>query len=1095
MEQIRLCPGCMRELGKGGVQASEQKAYGQKMSAPGRRSQQGQREDGARCPYCGFCPSEYQQNPRCLPSDTILAGKYLVGKVLGEGGFGITYMGYDLNMKTRVAIKEYFPVELVTRDTTRRSAGDGGAVSGGSVSGSSAPGAFVSGGSDASAGDASSSGVSSSGGGSDRVISLNGEKSKTYQQGLKKYVDEARNVSQFAGIPGIVSVKDFFYENNTAYIVMEYIEGISLKEYLKQKGGKLSEEESFAILRPVLEALEKVHAAGIVHRDISPDNIMLTFAEEGKAGTGQSGVAAVYGNISAVKLIDFGAARMTSKNDQKSLTIILKHGYAPEEQYRSHGEQGPWTDVYALCAVLYRMLTGKVPESAMDRLFSDGLKRPEELGAKVSPAVSEAIMRGLAVKKEKRIQSVRELMDALYTGKKLKKRGSGKLSRPALIAAAAAGTLILAVAAVGIGTAIRSGNGMRTEEAGTDQGGVSGAVQDGQLQNAGQGGADGQTQNPDGGNASPDNASGTDRTGEENTVLLEEEEEAEIAFYSPQNAIAGNIQSPILMCLPDGSVKAFGDNVTGQCRVDGWGDVVAVSGNVTQSLGLDANGTVYAAGDNSMGECDVETWSDIVAVAAGFYASFGLKADGTVVGCGDVERYSEALESWKDIRAIAAYPGNNYGLVGLDWNGNTFYAGFEQELPQVTGWEDVEQISMNQRGEQLMLAGIRKDGSVVSYRLTVDEESHEYDELETWTEMKQFSMNTPALGVRSDGTVVCSSDAGEAVQAELASWSGMEAVTAIDQSGGVYVVGITQDGEIREYRENMGNTPLEEMKDLKWVHVLPDEAGSIAAETADGRILTYGQDWILPMLETGLREMGAEPGLLSGMEGRRTFYSEDGNVYGIGYGDRSSWKETGVKQVEELWDYAVYQGRAIGVYALLSEDGKVRIHVVDDGTAGSGLDQEERLEKIKEAESWTDIIQLGWDGYNLYGLHGDGSVSCTSDAAVSENGQPVKKLEGKQDVLAGLTEDARIIFLHSNEEAEEMGLEAAGLWENVADFVLGDSHIVGLLSDGTVTAAGSNHAGQCDVEDWENIVFLTAGRNCTLGITADGDLKIAGSLY
>ena len=256
-------------------------------------------------------------NPRCLAVNTVLAGKYLVGPVLGEGGFGITYAGYDLNMETRIAIKEYFPVELVTRDTTRRTVGKDGTASGGQVSES----------------------ASTSGGGSDRVISLSGEKSKTYQQGLKKYVDEARNVSQFSGIPGIVSVKDFFYENDTAYIVMEYIEGVSLKEYLKQKGGKVSEEEALAILRPVLEALEKVHAAGIVHRDISPDNIMLTFAEKEKAEQASasdtastSASTAVYGNISAVKLIDFGAARMTSKNDQKSLTIILKHGYAPEEQ-------------------------------------------------------------------------------------------------------------------------------------------------------------------------------------------------------------------------------------------------------------------------------------------------------------------------------------------------------------------------------------------------------------------------------------------------------------------------------------------------------------------------------------------------------------------------------------------------------------------------------------------------------------------------------------------------------------------------------------------------------------------------------------------
>ncbi|HJD30821.1 MAG TPA: hypothetical protein H9912_02655, partial [Candidatus Eisenbergiella stercorigallinarum] len=154
-----------------------------------------------------------KQNPRALAVNTVLAGKYLVGPVLGEGGFGITYAGYDLNMEARIAIKEYFPVELVTRDTTRRSAGDSDAASGGAVSGGSVPGASASGGGQ------SAASVSSSGGGSDRVISLSGEKSKTYQQGLKKYVDEARNVSQFADIPGIVSVKDFFYENNTAYIV------------------------------------------------------------------------------------------------------------------------------------------------------------------------------------------------------------------------------------------------------------------------------------------------------------------------------------------------------------------------------------------------------------------------------------------------------------------------------------------------------------------------------------------------------------------------------------------------------------------------------------------------------------------------------------------------------------------------------------------------------------------------------------------------------------------------------------------------------------------------------------------------------------
>ena len=441
----KLCPGCMRE-----IMENENFGSGENGKNTEKFARRGHNPAGFRCPHCGFSESEYKQNPRCLPLNTILAGKYLVGKVLGEGGFGITYMGYDLNMETRIAIKEYFPVELVSRDTTRLTSPDGNPVSGG---------------------------------GSDRVISLSGEKSKTYQQGRKNYVDEARTVAQFTGSPGMWAGKAWFYENDTAYIVMEYIDGTSLKEYLKQKGGKLSEEEALAVMRPVLEALEKVHAAGIVHRDISPDNIMLTFAEQGNAeqpsashdvsytaSTPASAVstaapAIIYGNISAVKLIDFGAARMTSKNDQKSLTIILKHGYAPEEQYRSHGEQGPWTDVYALCAVFYRMLTGKVPEPAMDRLFSDGLKRPEELGAKVSPAVSEAILKGLAVKKEDRIQSVRELMDVLYAGKKLKKgggkkgRSQGKLRTWVIPAAVLAAGCLIVISVAGIGFVRKGGTG------------------------------------------------------------------------------------------------------------------------------------------------------------------------------------------------------------------------------------------------------------------------------------------------------------------------------------------------------------------------------------------------------------------------------------------------------------------------------------------------------------------------------------------------------------------------------------------------------------------------------------------------------------
>ena len=214
MDINRLCPRCMREVNmemqKAGIQAATVRA-----DTSQHLEKKGAVQNRKKCPYCGYSEDTYKQNARCLPVNTILAGKYLVGTVLGEGGFGITYMGYDLNMQVRIAIKEYFPVELVSRDTT-------------SMTG-------------------------------DRVISLSGDKSATYQQGLKKYVSEAQNVSQFSEMPGVVSVKDFFYENETAYIVMEYIEGISLKDYLKEQGGRLPEEESLAIIKPVLEALVKIH--------------------------------------------------------------------------------------------------------------------------------------------------------------------------------------------------------------------------------------------------------------------------------------------------------------------------------------------------------------------------------------------------------------------------------------------------------------------------------------------------------------------------------------------------------------------------------------------------------------------------------------------------------------------------------------------------------------------------------------------------------------------------------------------------------------------------------------------------------------------
>ena len=1014
-----------------------------------------------------------KQNPRALAVNTVLAGKYLVGPMLGEGGFGITYAGYDLNMETRIAIKEYFPVELVTRDTTRQSAGDSGAVSGSgaSVNGISASDKLASG-SETSAG-----GVSSSGGGSDRVISLSGEKSKTYQQGLKKYVDEARNVSQFADIPGIVSVKDFFYENNTAYIVMEYIEGISLKEYLKQKGGKLSEEESLAILRPVLEALEKVHAAGIVHRDISPDNIMLTFAEEGKTGAGQQGVSAVYGNISAVKLIDFGAARMTSKNDQKSLTIILKHGYAPEEQYRSHGEQGPWTDVYALCAVLYRMLTGKVPEPAMDRLFSDELKRPEEVGAKVSSAVSEAILRGLAVKKEKRIQSVRELMDALYAGKKLRKsRGrrtggkSGKKAAGYVAVAAAAAVCVLAV--TGIGWKMLSGRAVADGSEAMDMLGTVGQAVGGEAASAMEKADFSETVVAEEKSDLPETVSGgvDAAEGMEEVVIHGSEEELgeQIAFYRPQDSMS--TWSHTLICKSDGTVEARVDNGDGQCEVQGWTNIVSVKAGNGHSLGLRSDGTVVAAGDNYYGQCDVTHWKDVVQICAGENESYGVTKDGEVLIAGTTYKGEEILReigSWSGIKSIAVGHGN-YGVAGLTYDGTVLFAGMDEKIE---GWDGVEEIFF--RGP--LLVGLEADGTV---RTADGEASGQAENMENIKQVGDFSRldRSPAqiMGAALDGSVAGAAEIENAdARKELLSWSGMRAADCIDET---FYIGLKDDDTILEYYANLGNASPEDFQNLEWaqpVGLSYSSAMGILAQTKDGRNLYFGNQ---PSLLNGMEKLGTQKiksafTFLNGL----VFLTEGGTLV-----SDTGWEPETMSGVEQI--VQVQEDLAV-----LLEDGSVRLYEQVEADVPDFLPEEKEY-----VESWKDIVQICGGTDWICGLKKDGTVFFSNGTETEEN--DIQAVCGNDADCLGIRSDGTIAVLQWALR-DESGNRLVDGWTDMTQLAMGNGHTVGLRSDGTVVAAGNNHCGQCDVEEWKDVVYIDAKGQCTIGITRDGRLLFAGSLY
>jgi len=280
-----------------------------------------------------------------LNEGTIVGNRYKLEKVLGKGGYGITYRGFDTRLEQPVAVKEYYPVFWCSRFSEKGP-----------------------------------------------KVNVNQGMEADYCKGMDRFRDEALTVAQLGGISSVVRVTDYFEENGTAYLIMEFLDGKNLKEMLDGFGGRIPANVLLPVLSPVLVSLRKVHEKGLIHRDLSPDNIMML--EDG-----------------SVRLIDFGNARDTT--DNKSMTLAMKEGFAAPEQYRSKG-QGTYTDVYGLCATIYYCLTGKLPPQAMERLMGAPFLKPSEMGVEISDWQEQAIMDGLDLYVQKRIQDMGELWQRLY---------------------------------------------------------------------------------------------------------------------------------------------------------------------------------------------------------------------------------------------------------------------------------------------------------------------------------------------------------------------------------------------------------------------------------------------------------------------------------------------------------------------------------------------------------------------------------------------------------------------------------------------------------------------------------------------------------
>ena len=944
MEEIFFCPNCMEK------------------TAP----------VNGKCPVCG-CNMNMENAPHQLPVNTILYGRYIVGRVLGAGGFGITYIGYDLKLDGRVAIKEYYPSGAANRSISLT------------------------------------------------VYPTTTEKGNPFETGKERFLKEARALSEFVGDSSIVTLRDYFEENGTAYIVMEYLEGEDLSHYAA-KHGKFTFDEALDLLEPAMLALDKIHKKGLIHRDISPSNLMVL-------------------NDGRIKVLDFGAARLQSVNGELSLSVMLKPGYAPIEQYSTHGEQGPWTDVYAMSATFYRLITGKTPPSATDRTCGSAVELPSALGVKLTPVQEKALMRGLALQSADRTQTMAGLAESLrakrsaHESKPEKPKAPERKDKPAkralpkkrliAIVAAALAVLVLCIAV----PALRNGTGS------------SAAKQ------------------------------------EEQKLSIEElaAARASIAAHSEITVSSGTRQTAGIKS--DGTVRYSGGYQQVESALDSWTDIAALSSGDSCVVGLKTDGTVVAANADENISYDVSVWKNITAVSAGYAHIAGLTSDGTVIATGSGEYGRCNVGDWKDIVAVSA--GCDH-TVGLKSDGTVIAAGSNSDGQcEVGDWRNIIAVSAG----WYHTVGLKADGTVVAAGSNFSGQCDVSD----WTDIVAVSAGSwHTVGLKSDGTVVAAGF-NEISACKVSDWTGIVAVSAgwdntvgLKADGTAVYVGSDQDecgvadwqdiclplGE----RKELGKTENKKTEDKK-----PESAElSLSIDNAllnETTLSTYRTNTV------GLRSDGTVVAAGS---------NEDGEC------DVSDWRDI---IAVSTGNGCIFGLKANGTVAAIGNDldGQCKVsgwtdivavsagkwHTVGLKADGTVVAVGSTIDGQCSVSDWTDIAAISAGGILTAGLKNDGTVVVTAQYFDVSGWTDIVAVSAGGSFLAALKSDGTVLV--ANPEWFDVSD-----WTDIVAISAGGGHLVGLRSDGTVVAVGWNDSGECEVSNWTNIVAVSAGDGYTVGLCADG---------